>query len=175
MDEKYDNGLRPLILRAEVLARKFEKLGDVSVEAVQAMDLLGEIREWVDAYYPMLTDVGSSNGFANWTAFLRTKLNSPPKHSGAGKILAVLFNAAPNVAVNKKAANLALAKNLNSGADLPMDKIVDVYICQLRNALRGSELHDIVETVWGVGHRLTPKGRAAVAEWRKEFEERSKK
>jgi hypothetical protein len=175
-DNKNDNGLRPLLMRAEIMKRKFDKLTDVSLDAVQAMDLLGEIRDWLDDFYPMMTDASNNNRFTNWAAFLRSKLDAtPPKHSGSGKILAALFNVAPSTAAAKRTLNLAIATNLFYEDRLADDKIVDVYVCHLRSAAKGGPLEGQVETVWGTGYRLTEEGRRVVSEWRKEFEERTTK
>lgn len=46
----------------------------------------------------------------------------------------------------------------NDSAHERQDKLVDVHMCRLRKAIGA----DAIETVWGVGWRLTPVGRLRV-------------
>lgn len=48
----------------------------------------------------------------------------------------------------------------NCAADEPECKIVNVYICKMRNKMGA----DMIGTTWGVGYFLTPKGLAACKE-----------
>lgn len=48
---------------------------------------------------------------------------------------------------------------LYGGHDEPEIKIIDVFSCKLRKKMGG---FDYIETVWGVGFRLTPLGVEAV-------------
>ena len=72
-------------------------------------------------------------------------------------ILRALYTAPAETVVSKErliAAVYALTD------DLPEPKIVDVFICKIRKKIRPIGLE--IETVWGDGHRLTAKTRAAL-------------
>lgn len=55
----------------------------------------------------------------------------------------------------------AMLDHLYGGRDEPALKIVDVYICKLRNKLRPFGCNAMIETVWGRGYRLVTKPAAA--------------
>lgn len=49
----------------------------------------------------------------------------------------------------------AILNHLYGGMDEPELKIVDVFICKVRNRLREAGAEDIIETVWGRGYRAS--------------------
>lgn len=48
-------------------------------------------------------------------------------------------------------------------ADCPVTKIIDVFVCKIRAKARAKGDERFIETVWGVGYRLTPTGAARCA------------
>lgn len=70
-------------------------------------------------------------------------------------LLAILWRRSP--AVVRKAAlfDLLFGDRLDGG---PEPKILDVVVCKVRRKVE--ILAGCIETVWGVGYRLTPQGRA---------------
>ncbi len=49
-----------------------------------------------------------------------------------------------------------------SADEAPMPKIIDVYVCKIRNKLKDAGVDpDVIETVWGQGYRLAVDERVA--------------
>ena len=48
----------------------------------------------------------------------------------------------------------AILAHLYGGLDEPEIKIIDVFVCKIRNKLAKAGLHDVVSTVWGRGYTV---------------------
>lgn len=72
------------------------------------------------------------------------------------EVLEILFDAYPRVVGSRRIEEmLPLVHDIS---ERKSDKVVHVRIHQLRKAIG----RDVIETAWGHGYRLTPKGRATV-------------
>ena len=48
----------------------------------------------------------------------------------------------------------AILSNLYGGMDEPEVKIIDVFVCKIRNKLAQAGLHNVISTVWGRGYTI---------------------
>lgn len=55
----------------------------------------------------------------------------------------------------------AIFQHLYQGRDEPELKIIDVFLCKIRNKLRPHGAHDQIETSWGRGYRLVAESSGA--------------
>mgnify|MGYP000199170710 CR=1 FL=1 len=76
---------------------------------------------------------------------------------GAAKVLSILLEHSPSP-MAKSVLFDWMPKN-RDGRDL---KLVDVYICKVREALRKNGIEHAVTTVWGYGYGVSSEGRAAI-------------
>ena len=53
----------------------------------------------------------------------------------------------------------AILTNLYGGLDEPEIKIIDVFICKIRNKLAKAGVSDLIQTVWGRGYVVRENGR----------------
>lgn len=85
-------------------------------------------------------------------AELKMAYDLSPKEA---KLLNVLYGSGSQPVDKNRLHALWYGHREDGGAE---PKILDVYACKLRNKIG----YDAVETIWGLGYRLSPKGRELV-------------
>jgi DNA-binding response OmpR family regulator len=72
------------------------------------------------------------------------------RRPGDARILAALLDAKVGVV----AREALLAAQTPPGREAPVSRVLDTRLCQLRKTLKPYDIE--IETVWGLGYRLTP-------------------
>jgi DNA-binding response OmpR family regulator len=112
-----------------------------------------ELREELGAWRGQDDDDRRSEALVDRIARLRRVLPVEVHHgSGTAKLLLALIDR-PGQLVGRERLLRIVARDADNP---PESKIVDVYVCNARKALRLSGFPEAIETIWGGGFRLAP-------------------